>query len=285
MAIVRAHVERVEQLGLDEAYLDLTGLVAPKAAMRRLVHEIRAADRARRVGRHRPQPARGEGRERRREARRVRRADARAGVRALRRRAAARWCPGSGPRTAERLTALGITTLGELAAADEELLAATFGAAPGAVAAARRARFEGSSEIEPVREAVSESRETTFDYDIADRRGSSRSSVELTRAALRGPAAQRAARADDRDQGAARRLDDGHARADDRRARPTTSARSGEVGARAAARVRAARGRCGCSACASRPSRDGGDAPAHGRRRRWRCRSDRRRPACDIVRA
>src|SRR3954469_12213944 len=35
MDILRAHVERVEVVGLDEAYLDLTGLVAPKSAMRR----------------------------------------------------------------------------------------------------------------------------------------------------------------------------------------------------------------------------------------------------------
>ena len=41
MEILRAHVELVEQLGLDEAYLDLAGLVAPKAAMRRLVAEVR----------------------------------------------------------------------------------------------------------------------------------------------------------------------------------------------------------------------------------------------------
>src|ERR1700750_507298 len=33
---VRAHVETVEVVGLDEAYLDLSGLVAPRAAMRRL---------------------------------------------------------------------------------------------------------------------------------------------------------------------------------------------------------------------------------------------------------
>src|SRR3954454_7917935 len=39
--IVRAHVERVERLGLDEGYLDLSGLVAPRAAMRRLVEAIR----------------------------------------------------------------------------------------------------------------------------------------------------------------------------------------------------------------------------------------------------
>src|ERR1700756_812210 len=33
MAIVRGHVEVVEVVGLDEAYLELTGLPAPKAGM------------------------------------------------------------------------------------------------------------------------------------------------------------------------------------------------------------------------------------------------------------
>src|SRR5437764_15047562 len=40
MDVVRAHVERVEVVGLDEAYLALTGLYSPHAAMRRLVAEI-----------------------------------------------------------------------------------------------------------------------------------------------------------------------------------------------------------------------------------------------------
>src|SRR5580692_13063748 len=43
MDLVRAHVERVEVVGLDEAYLDLSGLFSPRAAMRRLLAEIRAA--------------------------------------------------------------------------------------------------------------------------------------------------------------------------------------------------------------------------------------------------
>src|SRR5688572_11568144 len=41
MALLRAHVERVEVVGLDEAYLDLEGLVTPRAAMRRLVAAIK----------------------------------------------------------------------------------------------------------------------------------------------------------------------------------------------------------------------------------------------------
>ena len=37
MDLLRAHIERVEVVGLDEAYLDLSGLHSPRAAMRRLV--------------------------------------------------------------------------------------------------------------------------------------------------------------------------------------------------------------------------------------------------------
>ena len=43
MAVLREYIDRVEVLGLDEAYLDLSGVVAPRAAMRRLVTDIHAA--------------------------------------------------------------------------------------------------------------------------------------------------------------------------------------------------------------------------------------------------
>ena len=36
MDVLRAHVERVEVVGLDEAYLDLTGFERPRAAARRV---------------------------------------------------------------------------------------------------------------------------------------------------------------------------------------------------------------------------------------------------------
>src|SRR5438128_4380572 len=36
MEVLREHIERVEVVGLDEAYLDLTGLERPKAAARRV---------------------------------------------------------------------------------------------------------------------------------------------------------------------------------------------------------------------------------------------------------
>ncbi len=76
MALVRGQVDRVEVVGLDEAYLDLSGLVAPRAAMRRLVARDPRGDRPDRVGRDRPEQARGQGGLRRREARRLRRAHA-----------------------------------------------------------------------------------------------------------------------------------------------------------------------------------------------------------------
>ena len=40
MAVIRNHIARVEQLGIDEAFLDLEGLHSPKSAMRRLVVDI-----------------------------------------------------------------------------------------------------------------------------------------------------------------------------------------------------------------------------------------------------
>src|ERR1700743_608873 len=39
MGIVRAHVETIEVIGLDEAYLELTGLAAPHASMRLVIRE------------------------------------------------------------------------------------------------------------------------------------------------------------------------------------------------------------------------------------------------------
>jgi DNA polymerase-4 len=166
MAIVRAHVERVEQAGLDEAYLDLSGLVAPKAAMRRLVGEIRT-----RTGLG---ASVGIG-PNRLVAKVASDAEKPGGFVVLsREQACERFAqappglvPGIGPRTAERLAGLGLTTLAALGRADEQALIAAFGARQGPWLR-RRARFEASADVEPVRAAVSESRETTFDADIAD---------------------------------------------------------------------------------------------------------------------
>jgi DNA polymerase-4 len=75
--------------------------------------------------------------------------------------------PGIGPKTGERLRARGIATLAELAAAPHADLAAVFGARL-AAELQRRARFEDDAPVTEERKVVSESRELTFDRDIAD---------------------------------------------------------------------------------------------------------------------
>lgn len=167
MDLVRGTVDLVEVMGLDEAYLDLTGLLSPRAAMRRLVTQIRE-----RTGMN---ASVGIG-PNRVVAKVASDAEKPCGFVALTREQACarfgghppRLVPGIGPKTAERLERLGITTLAQLAAADEQLLVQTFGSRQGPWLRARAA-FHGSDVVEPVREAVSESRERTFDVDIADR--------------------------------------------------------------------------------------------------------------------
>ncbi|HEV8153870.1 MAG TPA: DNA polymerase IV [Solirubrobacteraceae bacterium] len=166
MRIVREQIERVEVVGLDEAYADLSGLVAPHAAMRRLVADVREGTGlsvsigigpnklVAKVASDAEKPA--------------------GFVVLTREEACARFAgaspglvPGIGPRTVERLAAMGLTTLGALAAAGDEQLSARFGGRMGAWLR-RRARFEDGGEVAAEgRVAVSESRETTFDTDIA----------------------------------------------------------------------------------------------------------------------
>jgi DNA polymerase-4 len=164
--IVRRHVERVEQVGVDEGYLDLSDHVAPKAAMRRLVSEIRAAtglSASVGIGPNKLVAKVASDAEKPR------------GFLALSREMACErfagaspaLIPGIGPKTAVRLEKLGVTTLGQLAACDEAFLAEHFGANFGRDLR-RRARFHGSTTVVTEHLAVSESRETTFDTDIAD---------------------------------------------------------------------------------------------------------------------
>ena len=166
MERVRAQVERVEVVGLDEAYLDLDGLVAPRAAMRRLVAEIRAEtglDCSVGIGPNRLVAKVASDAEK-----------PRGFVVLTREQACERFgshspglVPGIGPKTAVRLERMGIATLAALAAAPLEALVAQFGANHGPDLK-RRGRFEGSAVLTLERVAVSESRETTFDVDIAD---------------------------------------------------------------------------------------------------------------------
>ena len=82
--------------------------------------------------------------------------------------ASLRIIPGIGPKTAERLAAMGFTTIGSLQQADEDVLAQRFGARHGRDLLAR-AHFHGSDVVEAESgPAKSRSSETTFDSDIAD---------------------------------------------------------------------------------------------------------------------
>jgi DNA polymerase-4 len=165
MELVRASAPAIEVIGLDEAYLDLTGLPAPKAQMRALAIAI---DRHTGLGcsigigpsKLVAKVASDAEKPRgfvvlSREQACVRFSDARCGL-----------IPGIGPKTAERLRAGGLDTLGKLAAAAPERLAAAFGPRLGAELQ-RRARFEDDAPVTQERKVVSESRETTFDTDIA----------------------------------------------------------------------------------------------------------------------
>jgi DNA polymerase-4 len=166
MAIVRSYVESVEVIGLDEAYLELTGIVAPHETMRAIVAQIERSTGlgcsigigpsklVAKVASDAEKP--------------------RGFVVLTREQACARFAeapcglvPGIGPKTVERLGAGGIRTLGELAAAPPDHLAASFGSRL-AAELQRRARFEDDAPVTEERKVVSESRETTFDYDIVD---------------------------------------------------------------------------------------------------------------------
>jgi DNA polymerase-4 len=166
MEIVRAHVERVEVVGLDEAYLDLTGLFSPRAAMRRLITEIKARTELTCSVGIGPNKL---------VAKVASDAEKPAGFLVLtREQACARFAgaapgliPGIGPKTAARLAGLGLTTLQAVGAAPEGVLVQRFGPNLGRELG-RRARFEHDSEVGAARKVVSESRERTFDEDVHD---------------------------------------------------------------------------------------------------------------------
>ncbi len=166
MGIVREHVELVEVVGLDEAYLDLSGLFSPRAAMRRLLADIKATtDLTCSVGIGPNKLV----------AKVASDAEKPAGFVVLdREQACARFgasppglVPGIGPKTAARLAELGLTTLAAVGSAPEELLVQRFGPNLGRELA-RRARFEHDGVVGAERKVVSESRERTFDTDISD---------------------------------------------------------------------------------------------------------------------
>jgi DNA polymerase-4 len=166
MGIVREHVERVEVVGLDEAYLDLAGLFSPRAAMRRLLAEIKAETELTCSVGIGPNKL---------VAKVASDAEKPAGFVVLsREQACARFAasppglvPGIGPKTAARLAELGLHTLAAVGCAPEELLVQRFGPNLGRELG-RRARFEHDGVVGAERKVVSESRERTFDQDISD---------------------------------------------------------------------------------------------------------------------
>jgi DNA polymerase IV len=178
MELVRSHIERVEVVGLDEAYLDLAGLYSPRAAMRRLLAEIRRATQLTCSVGIGPNKL---------VAKVASDAEKPAGFVVLsREQACARFAasspgllPGIGPKTAARLTELGLTTLAAVGAASEQALVERFGPNLGPELG-RRARFEHAGDVQSARKVVSESRERTFDSDLDD---PARLREELTRMA------------------------------------------------------------------------------------------------------
>lgn len=166
MEILRANAETVEVVGLDEAYLDLSDLFAPKATMRRIATEIREdLGLTCSVGIS----------ENRLLAKITSELGKPAGLVVLSRtEALERFAgdppgivPGIGPKTAIKLQRMGIRTLAELRDHDPARLERAFGPRMGHWLPAR-ARFEDETPIAVVHETKSQSAETTFDVDVAD---------------------------------------------------------------------------------------------------------------------
>ena len=164
MGILRDQIERVEVVGLDEAYLDLAGIERPKAAARHVKAAVTAqtglgcsigigpSKLVAKVASDADKP------------------DGFLALSAAQARerfgaASPRLIPGIGPRTLERLEARGIHTLGQLAAVADDSLVEWFGARLGPHLG-RLARFDDDRPLETARVRKSESRETTFDRDL-----------------------------------------------------------------------------------------------------------------------
>ncbi len=164
MAVLAEQVERIEVVGLDEAYLDLSGLGWPHACARRIKAEV-----TRRTG---LECSIGVGPSKL-VAKVASDADKPDGFLALTQAEACErfadsppaLLPGIGPKTAARLTGHGIATLAALAAAPERALAEWFGPRLG-VHLGALARFEDHRAVTGPRTPKSESRETTFDRDL-----------------------------------------------------------------------------------------------------------------------
>jgi DNA polymerase-4 len=167
MEVLRRNVETVEVVGLDEAYLDLTGLFSPKATMRRIAAEIREdTGLTCSVGIS----------ESRMLAKIVSELGKPAGLVVLSREDALErfaehspgLVPGIGPKTVIKLQGMGIRTLAELGRRERADLEQAFGPRSGAWLHAR-GRLWDETPITVSRETKSQSAEITFDVDVRQR--------------------------------------------------------------------------------------------------------------------
>jgi DNA polymerase-4 len=165
--IVGERLDRVQQIGIDEGYADLTGVEKPLRVLREVVAEVKEATGivvsvgvgpSRLVAKccsdlGKPAGFVAMGREE-------------ACVRFA--TAPTSRVPGIGPKTAERLAELGVRTLGQLQEADEAKLASRFGTNTARFLKSR-ALFEDDSPVQTERVvAKSYSTERTFDEDVGE---------------------------------------------------------------------------------------------------------------------
>jgi DNA polymerase-4 len=175
--IVRATFDTVGQAGIDEAYLELSSLERPLPALRELVARI--------LDQTGLQVSVGVGPSRL-VAKTASSAFKPAAFVALGREQAAeqfarhpvRLLQGIGPKTAERLGALGVRTVADLQSADLATLADRFGERQ-SLALRARAHFHDDSPVETARVAKSRSSELTFPTDVSDPMRLEQTLVEL----------------------------------------------------------------------------------------------------------
>ena len=164
--VVASRLERVQRMGIDEAYADLTGTPRPVRLLRAVVEEVREATGIQisvglgpsrlvakccsDVGKPAAFTAMSRDEARRRFA-----------------PAEARRLPGVGPRSAERLARMGIRTIGDLQRAPDDALEAAFGPRWGRELRERSLFIDESPVVTRPEPAKSMSTEVTFDEDIA----------------------------------------------------------------------------------------------------------------------
>jgi len=167
MEVLRRNAEIVEVVGLDEAYLDLTGIFSPKATMRRIATEIRretgltcsvGISESRMLAKITSELGKP------------------AGLVVLSREQALErfggdspgLVPGIGPKTVIKLQRMGIRTLRDLGARPAQELEAAFGPRSGAWLRARGQLLDRTPVVVE-HETKSQSAEITFDADVSDR--------------------------------------------------------------------------------------------------------------------